>query len=101
MEIRFKLQQGVEEEFPDQKANSDKNSIGPLEASLNTTVRMASEVQKKIDDLQKSGTDQEMLNDSISTTVILLGILSLGIVIVSALLQVSYLKKFFRQKKLL
>ena len=101
MEIRFKLQQGVEEIYPDQKIDYNKNNYGPLEASLNTTVRMATEVQRKIDDLQKSGTDQETLNNSISTTVIVLGVLSVGIVIASALLQISYLKKFFKQRKLL
>ena len=54
MEIRFKLQQGVEEIYPDQKIDYNKNNYGPLEASLNTTVRMATEVQRKIDEIGRA-----------------------------------------------
>ena len=101
-EIRFKLQQGVEEVYPEvNQTEGIGNDFKPLEASLNKTTKVAIEVQRKVDDLRKSGTDQEVLNQSIGKTIILLGGLSIAIVIASALLQVFYLKSFFKRKKIL
>eukprot|EP00826_Nyctotherus_ovalis_P019327 TRINITY_DN1593_c0_g2_i1.p2 TRINITY_DN1593_c0_g2~~TRINITY_DN1593_c0_g2_i1.p2 ORF type:complete len:105 (+),score=30.42 TRINITY_DN1593_c0_g2_i1:477-791(+) len=101
-EIRFKLQQGVEEVYPDANQSlTQGNDFLPLEVSLNKTMRVATEVQKKVDELRKSGADQEVLNESIGTTIVLIGVLSVGIVVASGLLQVFYLKSFFRRRKIL
>ena len=98
--IRIKVEQGIEEVHAEEKfVLSDEDKFLPVEAALNKTIQKAAEVHKKMDSLSKSEADQKM--KSTGTMMILLGLLSVSIVIGSALLQVYYLKKFFKRRKIL
>eukprot|EP00826_Nyctotherus_ovalis_P018216 TRINITY_DN15430_c0_g5_i2.p4 TRINITY_DN15430_c0_g5~~TRINITY_DN15430_c0_g5_i2.p4 ORF type:complete len:114 (-),score=45.07 TRINITY_DN15430_c0_g5_i2:197-538(-) len=98
--IHIKVELGVAEVYEQHKFTvSDEEKFLPVELALNKTLRMATDVQKKMDSLNKSETEQGM--KSISTMIILLGVLSVGMVVGSALLQVYYLKQFFKRRKIL
>ena len=100
--IYFKLQQGIEKVDDEiQYVTTDEDNFLPLDKSLNNSLKAASNVKKRMEDLSKSGIDQELLTQSIGSTIIILGLIAIGMVVISAFLQVKYLKTFFKQRKML
>ncbi len=103
-EIRLRLDEGVQalEQTKDPlEGVSTKDDLLPVEQSLNRTEELTQQIHRDMNDMRRTGSEQQLLGESISTTVVLLGCLSVGIVVGSAALQVWYLKSFFKQRKLL
>ena len=73
-EIRFKIQQAVdaiEDEPQDTSKNDD--SLEALQRTMNKTIGTAALVQKRMSALSKSGATKNKINQSISTTIIISG----------------------------
>lgn len=103
-ELKFKMQQGVESAETETKTPAEppkKDDLKPVEDLLKIALDLTSQIHKNMNDLRMSGSEQQLLTESISTTVIMLGFLSVGIVLLSVAVQLWYLKAFFKQKKIL
>ena len=104
VELRFKLEQGIEAKDNDSEPKEKKTTrdeLVPIEEQLSKSVLLTDEISKNMNDLRIAGGDQQLMSESTTITVIVLGCISLGVVIASTWIQNWYLKSFFKQRKLL
>lgn len=104
IETKFKLEQGIEAKDFEPTQHTEglkKDSMQPVEEKLNKTLELTQAVHRNMNDLRKSGGDQQLMSESTTITVVVLGCVSVGIVILSVAVQVWYLKSFFKQRKIL
>ena len=103
-ELKFALQQGVEakdNENEQQASKTTKDDLKPIESSLQRALDLTKDIDKNMNDLRMSDQEQELLTESTTTTVIILGCTSIGVVLISVAVQMFYLKSFFKQRKIL
>ena len=97
LEIKLKLEIGIELLIEMPKTGNEIKSIE------DTTIRaknLTLQLQNEMSGLRKTGFEQHNVNKSTTRNVVIFGVLSVAIIIGSALTQIWYLKRFFRQKKI-
>ena len=76
------------------------NKLKVVEHIASVSKNLTIQLQNEMNDLRRTGFEQHNVNRSTTKNVILFGILSVAIIIASAVIQIWYLKRFFKQKKI-
>eukprot|EP00831_Metopus_contortus_P024695 TRINITY_DN21488_c0_g1_i1.p2 TRINITY_DN21488_c0_g1~~TRINITY_DN21488_c0_g1_i1.p2 ORF type:complete len:108 (+),score=23.20 TRINITY_DN21488_c0_g1_i1:46-369(+) len=76
------------------------NEIKDIENQIWKLNELSVQVHEEMSALRLSGSDQQVISTATMTKVIGFGIVSLAIIIGSAIIQILYLRRFFRQKKI-
>ena len=99
LELHIKLESGVGNAVETEKPKAD-NKLKVVEHIASVSKNLTIQLQNEMNDLRRTGFEQHNVNRSTTKNVILFGILSVAIIIASAVIQIWYLKRFFKQKKI-
>ena len=99
-EIKLKMDTGVEFNFDALKVDK-KTELKQMEEQIIAVGNMSSQLHKDMSDLRKTGSEEQDISSATTTRVIVFGVISVGIIISSAVVQILYLRRFFREKKIM
>jgi len=98
IEIHFILNKNTEESKYEIMTNV---GITEISREINKLEQMTSQISSNLNDLRKTGSEQELASESKSGFIILFAMISIGVTIGSIMIQINYLKAFFKQKKII
>ncbi len=100
-EIKFELAMGVES--AGNKKGTEKASgeeLRGVERQIAKLNDMSKELGREMGDLRKTSNDEQAVSSSTTVRVIVFGVLSIGIIVGAGVVQILYLRRFFRMKKI-
>ena len=100
VDIRFKMEMGVEAKHEDVAPNT-ADEFKAVDTQITKITELSNQLHKEMSDLRMTGNDEQVVSSATTTKVIVFGIASVGIIIVSAIIQILFLRRFFRQKKIM
>ena len=102
IEFKLKLGTGVELTIDTNDHNKERlnDKLKAFERTTEILKNHTTNLMIEMQTLRKSGNEQGSLNRATTKNVIIFGGISVIIIIVSAVVQICYLKRFFRQKKI-
>ncbi len=102
VEVRFKLEQGIEAAFDAANLRESENDgLKVLDEQIMMVQNLSVDLHKEMSDLRQTSNKEQSISSSTTTKVVLFGVLSVGIIAVSAVVQILYLRRFFRDKKIM
>ncbi len=98
--MKVRLDQGVEAVF-DADHNENEEGVKAAEAQIEMVKNFSMQLHKEMSDLRKTGSEEQAVSSATTTKVIVFGVVSVGIIVGSAVIQILYLRRFFREKKIM
>ena len=100
IEVKLKLDMGVETVF-DKPKNESATEMRIIEEEIQIISNLSAQLHQEMSDLRRTESEEQVVSSSTTTKVIVFGVVSVGVIIGSAITQILYLRRFFREKKIM
>ena len=100
IEVKIKLDYGVEAVF-ELPTNESAGAFAAVEEEISIIGNLSTQLHKEMGDLRKTGHEEHVISSATTTKVIVFGVVSVGVIVASAIIQILYLRRFFREKKIM
>eukprot|EP00826_Nyctotherus_ovalis_P024858 TRINITY_DN19187_c0_g1_i2.p1 TRINITY_DN19187_c0_g1~~TRINITY_DN19187_c0_g1_i2.p1 ORF type:complete len:209 (+),score=35.76 TRINITY_DN19187_c0_g1_i2:30-629(+) len=97
IELKLKLNSAVDFIIDKNELNGNLTRI---EHDIYMTLNYSQQVNKLMTDLRKHATEDNAIGSATTKRVIVFGIISISVIIVSAVVQIFYLRMFFKERKM-
>ncbi len=102
-EVRLKVDQGVDagkDEATSTGAHTKQDDFVPVLNVLSRVKEVMSGLHKNMDDVRRADSDHDLLSESPTARLLFITLVSISVIVASVLVQLWYLKAFFREKKI-
>ena len=89
------------ETFRDTQEINNENTLDYVTTEVDLIANVSSQLHDEMNDLRRTGGEEHAVSSATTTRVIIFGAISVGIIIFSAIIQIWYLKGFFRERKIM
>ena len=96
--MKISIDRGIDAIIDNEEIN---RNITQLDNQTSIIWKYAQQVNKYMADLRQVATEDNDMGSSTITKVFIFGIISISVIIISAVVQILYLKRFFREKKIM
>ena len=100
IEVKLKLDTGVETVF-DKPKNESATEMRIIEEEIGIVGNLSAQLHQEMSDLRRTESEAQVVSSSTTSKVIVFGVISIGVIIASAITQILYLRRFFREKKIM
>lgn len=97
--MRVRLDSGVEASAEEKTEGID--TMEYIEDEVDLIANISSQLHDEMSGLRKTGGEEHAVSAATTTRVIVFGVISVAIIIVSAFIQIWYLRGFFRERKIM